>query len=60
MGGGDYRRTSIEDDGASPMLRYSPGRGSRNTEKDRLIATLEIERELCWIALPLMKRLSRT
>ena len=37
MGGGDYHRTS-------PMLRYSPGRGSRNAEKDRLIATLEIER----------------
>ena len=45
MGGGDYRRTSIEDDGASPTLRYSPGRGSRNAEKDRLIATLEIERD---------------
>ena len=44
MGGGDYHRTSIGNDGASPMLRYSPGRGSRNAEKDRLVAMLEIER----------------
>ncbi len=27
------------------MLRYSPGKGSRNAEKDRMIATLEIERD---------------
>ena len=44
MGGGDYHRASIVNDGESPMLRYSPGRGSRTAEKDRLIATLEIER----------------
>jgi hypothetical protein len=46
MGGGDYHRASIVNDGESPMLRYSPGRGSRTAEKDRLIATLEIERNV--------------